>query len=274
MLYHCQVCGNPFEAAPAAKRKFCSRACMGITKTKRISRICQTCGKEFFARHYKVEDGGGKYCSRVCADTGWDEPCMNCGKLVHRKPFHAQKFESVFCSRKCYGEWCSRKVERICAQCGQVFETKLSEFEAGEGIYCSKKCYNLARSQKMTTLVCQHCGQRFERPVASINSNMYQGKYCSAKCMGLARRLPDSIRSEYNHEFTEVLKEQIRARDNYTCQLCGAKQSDLSRKLDVHHIDYNKANCDPSNLVTLCRFCHPGTNYNRNWWLTTFKVLC
>ena len=38
--------------------------------------------------------------------------------------------------------------------------------------------------------------------------------------------------------------------------------------------DYNKKNCDPTNLITLCRFCHAKTNYNRNYWMNYFQSLC
>jgi hypothetical protein len=35
---------------------------------------------------------------------------------------------------------------------------------------------------------------------------------------------------------------------------------------DVHHIDYDKANCAKENLITLCEVCHGRTNYNRDYW--------
>jgi hypothetical protein len=34
----------------------------------------------------------------------------------------------------------------------------------------------------------------------------------------------------------------------------------------VHHIDYDKTNNHPSNLVTLCHNCHSRTNYDRPSW--------
>ncbi len=70
----------------------------------------------------------------------------------------------------------------------------------------------------------------------------------------------------YSIEFNNKLKEQIRKRDNYTCQLCSRKQKDYDRKLAVHHIDYDKLNCKEENLVTLCQSCHIKTNYNRDYW--------
>ena len=39
------------------------------------------------------------------------------------------------------------------------------------------------------------------------------------------------------------------------CELCGFEPDD-SRQLDVHHLDEDKANNDPSNLQTVCANCH------------------
>lgn len=37
-----------------------------------------------------------------------------------------------------------------------------------------------------------------------------------------------------------------------------------------NHIDYNKKNCNPKNLITLCRKCHSKTNSNRDYWINYF----
>lgn len=79
---------------------------------------------------------------------------------------------------------------------------------------------------------------------------------------------------EYSGDWTDDLKESIRKRDWYVCQECGIHQDELVlfyKKLDVHHIDYNKYNLEPSNLVTLCRSCHMKTNYNREEWIKYFN---
>jgi hypothetical protein len=72
----------------------------------------------------------------------------------------------------------------------------------------------------------------------------------------------------YNIDWTETLKRSIRERDHYTCQLNGEIQGDIC--FAVHHIDYNKKNCDPNNLITLCNRCHIKTNFNRAYWTVYF----
>jgi len=75
----------------------------------------------------------------------------------------------------------------------------------------------------------------------------------------------------YSPEFNRQLKELIRQRDGYQCQLCGMPECENIRKLDVHHIDYNKLNCLPSNLISLCRRCNAKVNYNREYWEEYFR---
>lgn len=77
----------------------------------------------------------------------------------------------------------------------------------------------------------------------------------------------------YSTDWTDNLKEAIRKRDNYICQLCGLHQDELNgwhKKFDCHHIDYDKMNLNPENLITLCRSCHIKTNYNRKYWHNYF----
>jgi len=75
----------------------------------------------------------------------------------------------------------------------------------------------------------------------------------------------------YGIEFNNQLKEFIRKRDNYKCQECGFNQKQLKRKLFIHHIDFNKNNNNPNNLISLCNSCHSQTNFNRESWINYFQ---
>ena len=61
----------------------------------------------------------------------------------------------------------------------------------------------------------------------------------------------------YSVDWTETLKRSIRERDHYICQLCSQYGN------SIHHINYNKKNCSPSNLITLCISCNSKVNKNR-----------
>lgn len=73
----------------------------------------------------------------------------------------------------------------------------------------------------------------------------------------------------YSYKFNNKLKQKILKRDSYTCQLCNKKED-----LTVHHIDYNKQNCEENNLIVLCRNCNSKVNFNRNYWTNYFTLIC
>lgn len=59
-------------------------------------------------------------------------------------------------------------------------------------------------------------------------------------------------------------KEFIKQRDSYKCMNPCCSSNDPN-DLVGHHIDYNKKNCDPSNIITICRSCNGGANKDREW---------
>jgi len=77
----------------------------------------------------------------------------------------------------------------------------------------------------------------------------------------------------YSLEWTNQLREQIRKRDKHICQLCGKKQKNDKRILDIHHIDYIKQNCTEKNLIALCRKCNIKVNTNRDYWYAYFTYI-
>ena len=81
------------------------------------------------------------------------------------------------------------------------------------------------------------------------------------------------FKDEYPIEFNNILKDEIRDRDNHTCQECGVVEETLSYRLPVHHIDYNKNNNEPDNLVCLCRSCHAKTSFNRDDWTIYYRAM-
>jgi len=75
----------------------------------------------------------------------------------------------------------------------------------------------------------------------------------------------------YGFEFNKQLKATIKERDSHTCTMCGLKET-IFIKHSVHHIDYDKKNNNPNNLITLCSSCHGKTNLRREMWTRSFKI--
>ncbi len=75
----------------------------------------------------------------------------------------------------------------------------------------------------------------------------------------------------YPSEFNRKIKQQIKKRDNYICQ---AKDINSCKgDLVIHHIDYDKNNNTPQNLVTVCNKHNSFFNSNREHWKNYFKMI-
>ena len=78
----------------------------------------------------------------------------------------------------------------------------------------------------------------------------------------------------YSPAFNEATKQRIRERDGNICQCCDRTREEEGRELSVHHIDYDKDNCNDNNLITLCRSCNGKANgnaLNRHMYMRVFQ---
>jgi len=74
----------------------------------------------------------------------------------------------------------------------------------------------------------------------------------------------------YGPKFNSSLKEQIRRRDGNICQFPSCVST---YRLAVHHIDYDKKNNDPLNLISLCIGHNFKVNFGRDRWTKYFQNL-
>lgn len=163
------------------------------------------------------------------------------------------------------------KIIVYCRTCRKKMIVTKSLLKRGRSKYCSRKCYYKSLAGKPLS-----CSFRKNRIV--WNKGIKTGiKFW------LGKKRPDiSMEKHFNWKggksfekyslkWTKDLKKMIRERDGYLCVMCGKKQK--KRECCVHHIDYNKLNCNPDNLITLCISCHIKTNYNRLKWVKYFNRL-
>jgi hypothetical protein len=142
---------------------------------------------------------------------------------------------------------------RYCPDCGK----EIKRWDA-------KKCKSCSHKKGRKKYYCIDCG-------TEIYPRFLRCKSCSRKGKLHWNWIEDRNLMEYGDEFDSSLKEQVRFRDHYKCQLCGCSQLENGRQLDVHHIDYNKRNTDFNNLISLCRNCHAKSNSNRNYWYNFYS---
>ncbi|HHI04317.1 MAG TPA: hypothetical protein ENL45_02110, partial [Candidatus Woesearchaeota archaeon] len=158
---------------------------------------CYNCGVEFYRNISAVDrySNNRSFCSLKCfreaSSNKKNVKCDNCGKVIFRIPSKLKRNNHNFCSRKCADEY-KKKVKnhkRICMYCGREFYIVDAEIKKGGGKFCSRRCKDVF-----------YRGER---------SNLWKG--------GISK-LP------YPFEFNDELKELIRKRDGYKCQLCGVPQ--------------------------------------------------
>lgn len=82
---------------------------------------------------------------------------------------------------------------------------------------------------------------------------------------------------KYPRIFNMSLKNDIRRRDNFTCQCCGMTQEEhiakYNMRLTVHHIDYDKQHCEYDNLITLCLQDNINANQDRDYWFAYYTYI-
>jgi hypothetical protein len=81
----------------------------------------------------------------------------------------------------------------------------------------------------------------------------------------------------YSKDFTPALKKEIHQRDNYTCQCCGMTQEEhitkYNKQLEIHHIDHDKFNCNPDNLITICHKCNMKANKDIDYYYAYYTYI-
>ena len=190
--------------------------------------------------------------------------CQKCKGLNKRIKERHQKHYCIDCKETeiCYDTW--RIGGKRCLSCALL-----------ERIKDPKNSPSYIDGRSTATYHCKDCKKEI-----GVSSALYGFGRCPS-CSKIGKLSPLYINGEgnfpYTKEFNNILKESIRDRDNHECQICKTHEKDLEENLSVHHIDYNKENCIPENLISLCNPCHIKTNHNRENWIKYFEedlILC
>jgi endogenous inhibitor of DNA gyrase (YacG/DUF329 family) len=253
----CKNCGKEIECYKSMHRKFCSKECGNKFRIgeKRPEQSL------FLKKKHKIMKFGYKKGENMG------------NKNPMKRPEVIKKHrESVI---KRFGIE-SLKEKRNCKICKKEFFVQNREIKKGYGNYCSKKCHGISlRTGELGK--CKNCNKSIW-----IQPNVNQ-KFCSMKCsqdfqkksfLGKNNSAWIDGRSYDKHYLPEfrVIRREISQRDNFKCMLCQIEESKLKQH-SIHHIDYNKNNNQPSNLITLCVSCHSKTGINRKYWTNYFKQI-
>jgi len=171
----------------------------------------------------------------------------------------------------CWGDWQQGKRCIYCAGLAKhTIEFVRTEFEKENYILFSKG-YTNAHTKLDYVCIEGHRG-------SMSWSNWYSGKRCPI-CRDLGMfgsgnpswKGGISIEPYCNVWKDKQFKTDIKKRDNFTCQNSDCRG--ISERLAVHHIDYNKKNCHPDNLITVCASCNARANFNREQHTEFYKSI-
>ncbi len=235
--------------------------------------ICRQCGRGWYMLEHKKCKG----LCRKCMNKGRNNP-MHGRKLPNdgfrkghrhseesKKKMSASHKQEFALGRKPWNEGLTTQTDERLKECGAKIATALkggtASNEAKENM--RKFWAGLDPDKRNAWIKKASVGRKGrkmppevgERRRGSNNSNWRGGKSFEPYPIG----------------WTRTFKEQIRRRDNYTCQICEVPEAECEKRHHVHHIDYDKKNIKPENLITLCNSCHTKTNFHRNCWEKYFN---
>lgn len=249
-----------------------------MKKVKPKTGKCVGCGKPILENSVRCRSCASKYrMSRVDMsgdkNPNWDGGktiayCIDCGKRISK--YH-KRCKSCSSRGEFSSQWQGGISKHFCIDCGKPISQTAKR---------CPECWHKFNSRESNVgwrggpKHCIDCGIELKGTKPGSSRERCQECHLKYAVRENASRWLGGIGKEpYPFEFDDKLKELIRERDSYTCQLCGKKQEDHYRKLDIHHIDYDKDNLNPNNLVTLCQSCHSSTNVNRKQWQDGFEFL-
>jgi hypothetical protein len=213
---------------------------------------CENCGIEFWK--YKFWDKYGKsknyFCSQKCHKAwkfGPNNPnwkgglgkfeCCVCGKRIKRKKYEIAKYKNNYCSKKCRIKGSRTHINLECECCGKKIERPKRYVDKHNHFFCDRSC----RAAWM-------CGPN----APSWNGGTKSLKYCNAWSD-----------KEYKLEIVE--------RDGKHCLNPDCWKT--KKMIHIHHIDYDKKNCNPNNLITLCASCNGRANIDRDWHKLWYQAI-
>lgn len=287
----CNACGKVFYRYPSAiktKNVYCSLKCLQLTNRIDIDDkiifdlyFNKKMSKESVARKLKFSYG---VVYNIFQRNHWKfRTKSEANSLAKSLKININLLKNLYTIKKLSINKVARKLN--------VSYTAIKNHLIKNNIYIRSKSEALQGKQNhrynSVNVKCAYCHKKLIRSQYFIKHRI--NHFCDYKCMGkwrskylIGKKSVAYIHGHgnlpYSNAFTDILKEKIRQRDNYTCQNCGCKEENHYRankqiNLTVHHIDYNKMNCKESNLITVCNCCNIQANANIDYWFAYYTYL-
>lgn len=217
---------------------------------------CSLCGEEFISSKPEAT-----FCSNKCSSSGENNGMYGKGYLIskerhplwgkhlsketRKKMSEAQRGEKNHGFGKRLSEEHKKKIGR---HMSEERKKKISLALTGKLVGIKNPFYGRHHSEETKKKIRQnHLGKQ----TGELNPNWRDGASHKEYCPIF-----------YSEEFRDI----IRYRDNSICLTPGCNSATPSKSIHIHHIDYDKKNCDLRNLICVCKSCNSKANFNREWY--------
>lgn len=142
-----------------------------------------------------------------------------------------------------------------CRICKETFFVKPYFIQRGWGKFCSRTCQFV--SQKKGKMVdCFICARKVYKAPRHLEHSKSKKYFCSKSCQTVWRNSIVYVgRDHPNWTNGESSYRDIMLR-NVEAMICRRCKINDKRVLVVHHLDKNRQNNNPENLIWLCCNCH------------------
>ena len=162
------------------------------------------------------------------------------------------------------GEWYGKQIKLFpskCLNCKEVNYYPKSECLTRQ--FCCVPCRHAwSKKQNLVDLQCSYCGVSFKRKRHRLNVSRSGLYFCCRKHKDLSQRIGGLLKpSHYGSGNSSATYRRINKEAHGTaCFVCGYYDNICTGIVEAHHIDRDRTNNKPENLIPLCPTCHAYIN--------------
>lgn len=177
--------------------------------------------------------------------------CDNCGNEVEIRHKRRLENKNIFCCKQCEFEYRKQHNPNFvpCSVCGKLVYKKPSEQARVATMCCSYKCSAEMRKGLVGEKNPNYGNRGENNPIWKSDKRVSSYGYILVRCDEHPFANCDGYVFEHR-----IVAEKYLLTDENSIEINGNRY--LRKEFDVHHIDRNRKNNSPQNLITLTRSDH------------------